>query len=146
MLKSIKRPASLVMNRLDDADIIPETKNSVQVSSKFVKCKSNLLSNIVNNEIKILCLGWRNCKTRYCRLSWYVKLLSSKYKLGATTPRGHYITSLQQWKITNESTTRYKSFFSSLCDCQQWWWKYSFSVRYVFTTIWPLTIKYGPVK
>ncbi|XP_008184045.1 kinase D-interacting substrate of 220 kDa B isoform X2 [Acyrthosiphon pisum] len=32
LLKSIKRPASLVMNRLDDADIIPETKNSVQAS------------------------------------------------------------------------------------------------------------------
>ncbi|XP_026807358.1 kinase D-interacting substrate of 220 kDa B-like isoform X3 [Rhopalosiphum maidis] len=32
LLKSIKRPASLVMNRLDDADTIPETKNSVQAS------------------------------------------------------------------------------------------------------------------
>lgn len=33
LLKSIKRPASLVMNRLDDTDIIPETKNPVQVCS-----------------------------------------------------------------------------------------------------------------
>ncbi|VVC44300.1 Hypothetical protein CINCED_3A012526 [Cinara cedri] len=32
LLKSIKRPASLVMNRLDDADTVTETKNPIQAS------------------------------------------------------------------------------------------------------------------